>query len=208
MSTSNEHHGDWDSRYSDQEQIWSGAPNHALTVEVAPLAPGRALDVGCGEGADAVWLAGRGWQVTALDPSAVALGRARAVAQTAGVEVSWVHGVLADADLPEGGFDLVSVFYPALERDASPVERLASLVAPGGTLLVVHHADVDRDRALEHGFDPDTLMSSDDVAAGLGDAWAVSGPERRARDITGGQGAHHHDDLVVRAVRSPGPRGR
>ena len=205
MRTSHEHHGDWDSRYSDQEQIWSGAPNHGLTVEVADLPPGTALDVGCGEGADAVWLAGRGWTVTALDPSGVALGRARAAAQAAGAEVTWEHGVLAEASLPVEGFDLVSVFYPALESDADTVARLASLVAPGGVLLVVHHADVDRATALEHGIDPDTLMSPDDVAGGLGAApgqWTVAGPERRPREIAGGQGAHHHDDLVVRAVRS------
>ncbi len=194
-------HGDWDSRYSDHERVWSGEPNDALTVEVEGMRPGRALDVGCGEGADAVWLAGRGWAVTGLDPSGVALARARSAAAAAGVEVSWVHGVLADEDLPRGAFDLVSVFYPALELADAPVARLAELVAPGGTLLVVHHAAVDRERAREHGVDPDLLMGADDVAAGLGPGWRVRGPEQRPRRITGGQGAGHTDDLVVLAVR-------
>ncbi len=193
-------HGDWDSRYADRERVWSGEPNHALTVEVEGMRPGRALDVGCGEGADAVWLAGRGWSVTGLDPSGVALDRAREAARTAGVEVSWVHHSLADAALPPGVFDLVTVFYPALELAESPVARLAGLVAPGGTLLVVHHAEVDRGRAREHGFDPDLLLGTEDVARGLGSDWRVRGPERRLRRITGGQGAEHTVDLVVRAV--------
>ncbi len=75
----------WDARYSELDRVWSGEPNHALTVEAERLASGRALDVGCGEGADAVWLASRGWRVTGLDPSAVARVWARAAGAAAGV---------------------------------------------------------------------------------------------------------------------------
>ncbi len=97
----------------------------------------------------------------------------------------------------------MSVFYPALDLETRPVERLAALVAPGGTLLVVHHAEVDRQLALEHGFDPDTLLAPGDVTAeALGDGWTVTGPEQRPRSVSGGAGAHHHDDLVVRATRA------
>jgi len=194
----------WDARYAELDQVWSGNPNLALTVEVAGATPGRALEVGCGEGADAVWLAMEGWAVTALDPSGVALARARAAAEAAGADVTWLQGVLLDVELPEGGFDLVSVFYPALDLEDDPVARLAALVAPGGTLLVVHHAEVDRERALEHGFDPDLLLSPAMAAAELRelDGWSVDGPEKRPRSVTGGAGAHHHDDLVVRAVRT------
>ena len=194
----------WDARYAELDQVWSGNPNLALTVEVEGTAPARALEVGCGEGADAVWLARQGWTVTAIDPSGVALTRARSAAEASGADVAWRQGGLLDVDLPEGGFDLVSVFYPALDLQDEPVARLAALVAPGGTLLVVHHAEVDRERALEHGFDPDLLLSPAIVAdelRGVG-GWTVVGPEKRARSVTGGAGAHHHDDLVVRAVRA------
>src|ERR671912_1096728 len=81
---------EWNERYAGCNQIWSGQPNQALVTEVSPLPPGRALDVGCGEGADAVWLALRGWSVTALDVSEVALERAKKAAAAAGAEVAWV----------------------------------------------------------------------------------------------------------------------
>lgn len=195
-----QHHGrDWDAPYAESDQTWSGNPNHTLVTEVADLAPGRALDVGCGEGADAVWLADHGWQVTALEPSALALSRARRAAETAGVIVNWLEATLAEADLPQGSFDLVSVFYPALESASGPIETLASLVAPGGVLLVVHHADMDRERATVHGCDPAALMQPDDVAAGLDEDWTIEVHERRPRVVHGGAGADYHDDLVVRA---------
>lgn len=136
---------EWDRRYASTEQVWSGLPNAALVSEVAGLMPGRALDVGCGEGADAVWLARQGWTVTALDVSRVALDRAAVYAREADVRVTWVHAELLNARLGAGAFDLVSAQYPALRRTpGNDAERsLLAAVAPGGTLLVVHHADVD-----------------------------------------------------------------
>ncbi len=197
---------EWDARYGEKaEGIWSGEPNHALVVEASRLTPGRVLEVGCGEGADAVWLAGHGWEVVALDPSGVALERAREGATAAGVDVTWVHAELADVadDLPADVFDLVTAFYPTLFTDTSPLRALTRLVAPGGSLLVVHHADVDPERARAHGFDPADLLQPADVAAGVGEGWTVAVDERRERLISGGAGAHHADDLVVRVVRNP-----
>src|SRR4051794_4427953 len=123
---------DWDERYATAEQIWSGDPNGALVAEVSGLAPGTALDVGCGEGADAVWLARQGWQVTALDVSQVALERAERHARDAGVSVTWIRSGLVDAQL--GTFDLVSAQYPALKRTpTNEAERaLMGAVSPNG----------------------------------------------------------------------------
>lgn len=192
----------WDARYAENPSMWSGNPNMALVAEAAKLTPGRALDVGCGEGADAIWLAQQGWQVTAIDPAIVALERAQVAAEQAGVPISWWHGGLADADLPLASFDLVSVFYPVLALETDPVDLLTRLVAPGGVLLVVHHAEIDRVRAAEHGFDPDTLLQAGQVAGQLPDDFTVLVDERRERQVAGGAGEHHHDDAVLLARRN------
>ncbi len=194
---------EWDALYGGTERVWSGAPNGALTAEVSGLEPGRALDVGCGEGADAVWLAGRGWEVTALDVSRVALDRAAAAARAAGVDVRWLLGGLVDVPLPAGAFDLVSAQYPALRRTpGQDAERaLLAAVAPGGTLLVVHHADVDAEQAKAHGFDPADYVGLPQVAALLGEGWRIEVDETRPRSVSGGAGSHHTHDVVLRARR-------
>jgi SAM-dependent methyltransferase len=194
----------WDARYREGDRIWSGEPNHALVTEAAGLTVGRAIDVGCGEGADAVWLAREGWDVTGVDPSIVALDRARAAAVEAGVDITWHHGELTEvADrLADGSFELVLACYPTLYIDTDPLAILAALVAPGGSLLVVHHVDADGERVRSHDFDHDELLFPADVIAGLGGGWAVAVDERRPRVIRGGSGAHHADDHVVRVVRT------
>jgi SAM-dependent methyltransferase len=136
----------WNERYSGSARVWSGQPNTALVEQAAELAPGRALDLGCGEGADSVWLAGRGWKVTAVDVSDVALERAAGHAADAGVAdaVQWQRRDLV-ADFPPGEYDLVSAqfLYP---RDREPAARegilrsAARAVAPGGVLLIESHA--------------------------------------------------------------------
>ena len=200
-------HGDvdWDQRYSTADQMWSGEPNGALVAEVAVLDPGRALDVGCGEGADAIWLAQRGWDVVAIDVARVALDRAHAAAAAAGVEVAWQLTGLLDAPPARGGYDLVSAQYPALLRTPTrAVERsLVAAVAPGGHLLVVHHADVDEEMARAHGFDPELYVSPSDVASVIDGGWRVVVDERRPRHLEAGAGAGHTHDLVFHAVRSP-----
>ncbi|MFJ3517799.1 MULTISPECIES: class I SAM-dependent methyltransferase [unclassified Streptomyces] len=134
----------WDGRYGESDRIWSGEANAMLVHEVSGLAPGRALDLGCGEGGDAVWLARLGWTVTGTDISGVALGRAAEHTADAGVaeRVSFAQHDLTES-FPEGEFDLVSACflhnYGDFPRDAV-LRRAASAVAPGGTLLVVGHA--------------------------------------------------------------------
>jgi SAM-dependent methyltransferase len=134
----------WDTRYSGAGQIWSGNPNVILVREVTGLEPGRALDLGCGEGADAIWLARQGWHVTATDISRVALDRGARQAEAEGVAdlVDWRHHDLG-ASFPEGEFDLVSAHFLHSPTDM-PRERIlraaAAAVAPGGVLLIVGHA--------------------------------------------------------------------
>ena len=195
---------DWDERYSSAEQMWSGNPNSTLVALVENLEPGSVLDVGCGEGADAIWLADRGWQVTAIDVSRVAIDRGKAHAQKAGVDVEWRHCGLLEANVPPQGFTLVSAQYPALLRSEShDAERaLLSAVAPGGHLLFVHHADIDVELALSHGCNPDDYVSPADVVALLHGDWKVIFNERRPRAVAAGAGAGHVEDLVVFAQRT------
>ncbi len=195
---------EWDRRYADREQLWSGQPNGALVAEVAGITPGRVLDVGCGEGADAVWLASGGWDVTGLEVSGVALERAAGHARDAGLVVRWVHAGLAEAALPPASFDLVSAQYPALLRtpDAAAERALLAAVAPGGVLLLVHHAGMDAQQVHDSGFDPADYVWPSMVAALLNDDWEMELDEQRPRIAPdGGAGAHHTDDLVLRARR-------
>lgn len=193
---------EWDQRYAETEQIWSGRPNGALVVELSGRAPGRALDVGCGEGADAVWLAEQGWEVTALDVSSVALQRAAARAEQAGAEVHWVHAGLLEARLAPASFDLVSAQYPVLLHtpDRAAERSLLSLVAPGGLLLVVHHVP-DELRSKAHGFDPADYVAPADMVELLDADCELEVHQTRARSVTGGAGAQHPADVVVRARR-------
>jgi SAM-dependent methyltransferase len=133
----------WDTRYAESSAVWSGNANVALVQEVGDLPPGTALDLGCGEGGDAIWLAARGWTVTATDISAVALAKAAAHAAEAGVTVDFQRHDLG-VSFPAGTYDLVSAqfLYP---RGDVPREQLLlaakEAVAPGGILLIEGHQD-------------------------------------------------------------------
>ncbi|WP_371667601.1 methyltransferase domain-containing protein [Streptomyces sp. NBC_00289] len=134
----------WEGRYRDSDRIWSGRPNQLLVREVSGLEPGRALDLGCGEGADAVWLASRGWQVTGVDISQTALRRAAAHAADAGTadRVGWERHELG-VTFPDGSFDLVNAQYlqsPVHMDQDAVLRQAAHAVAEGGTLLLVMHA--------------------------------------------------------------------
>ncbi|MEJ1199490.1 MULTISPECIES: class I SAM-dependent methyltransferase [unclassified Streptomyces] len=134
----------WEARYRDTDRVWSGRPNALLVREASDLAPGTALDLGCGEGADAVWLASRGWRVTGVDISGTALDRAAGHAADAGVgdRVAWERHELGQS-FPEGSFDLVSAHYlqsPVALDQQAVLRDAARAVAHGGTLLLVLHA--------------------------------------------------------------------
>lgn len=197
---------EWDALYGSVSEFFSGAPNPSLIDEAGALPPGRALDVGCGEGADAVWLARRGWEVTGLDVSQVALDRAAARAATAGVQVSWVHAGVVEAALPPDSFDLVCAQYPALHSSAGrDSERaLVDLVAPGGRLLMVYHAGFDGKAAKARGIDPaDYVQPADMVTVLLGGDWHISIDTLRPRKAPADDAEHHFShDVILRAQRT------
>ncbi|GAA2748352.1 class I SAM-dependent methyltransferase [Kitasatospora cinereorecta] len=183
----------WDARYRRSERIWSGAPNAALVRESADLVPGSALDLGCGEGADAVWLARQGWRVTGVDISEVALGRAAEHAREAGVaeRIEWRRQDLADG-LPDGGHQLVSAHFLHSEVEL-PRERIlrgaAEAVAPGGVLLVVGHTGVPHwsaqpERAVALP-DPDEVLAALDLPAGDWETLRKEETERTGTDPEG-----------------------
>lgn len=197
----------WDARYAGSPQIWSGRPNVVLEREVSTLEPGHALDLGCGEGADAIWLAGRGWRVTAVDISAVALQRAAAYAGSAGVadRIEWQRRDLAES-FPEGAFDLVSAQFLHSWGDL-PREKIlraaAAAVGPGGTLLIEGH--------LDHGPFPHeshrdvTFPTPDDVVADLqlvSEEWELLVSAAHEREQTGPDGRPAiRTDSTVKARR-------
>jgi SAM-dependent methyltransferase len=196
---------EWDARYSERDgSIWSGRPNGRLVAEVADLTPGSAFDVGCGEGADAIWLARRGWRVTGVDISDVALGRAREAAERAGVSVEWICGDALRTPLPADAFDLVSMQYPALPKTAgdAALHTLLDTVRVGGVLLAVYHDldDEHREHMKARGVDPADYFGADDVARLIGDDFTV---ERHAIEprIDPPPDTRHIADVVLRARR-------
>jgi SAM-dependent methyltransferase len=196
---------EWDARYSEREGArWSGRPNGRLLVEVAGLSPGRALDVGCGEGADAIWLAQSGWAVTAIDISEVAVGRARAAAELAGAAVEWICGDALQQAFPPGSFDLVSMQYPALPKAAGEVavRGLLDMARPGGLLLAVYHDldDEHREHMKSRGVDPADYVDADDLDQLLGDDFTVELHAVEPR-IDPPPDNPHIADVVLRARR-------
>ena len=197
----------WDERYRSKEQLFSGNPNGVLVTEAADLAPGRALDVGCGEGGDALWLAGRGWRVTAVDISQVALDRGAAAAGAGGADlagrVTWKQADVTTAPPPAGPFDLVSFQYFPLpvQADHPALRRLLDVVAPGGTLLVGGHDLSDHATYRHQDFDPADYYTPDDIAQLLDEGWTIQVNESRLRTTAPPEGTHHVHDTVLRAQR-------
>jgi SAM-dependent methyltransferase len=195
----------WNARYRERDgAMWSGRPNRRLVAEVVALTPGRALDVGCGEGADAIWLAQRGWTVTAIDVSEVAICRAREAPNPAGASVEWIRGDVLQTPFPPRSFDLVSMQYPALPKAAgeAAVRRVLDTVRPGGLLLAVYH-DLD-DEHIEHmksrGVDPADYVGAEDLGRLLGNDFTVELHAVEPR-IDPPPGTPHIAEIVLRARR-------
>ena len=165
----------WDERYRARDLVWGAEPNRVFAAAVAGLPAGRALDLACGEGRNAIWLAEQGWRVTAVDFSQVALERARGLAAGRGVTVDIRSEDVRTWVPPRAAFDLVALLYLHLpSADLHRVHaRAAAAVAPGGTLIILGH---DR-RNLDHGHggprDADRLLVPDIVAADVGELEVV-----------------------------------
>lgn len=203
----------WEERYG-QAPVWSGKPNHALVEYAGGLPPGRALDLGCGEGADAIWLAGQGWEVTGVDVSPTALARAEDHARDRGVEVTWVRADLAEWRTAET-FDLVTAFFlhsPVDFPRAQILRRATGAVGPGGVLLVVGHADFppwSSHHHEDHHEHPTFPTIAETITeAGLHAGWTIIAAEESPREVTGpeGQTAIIHDTVVM-ARRTVGTHG-
>jgi thioredoxin reductase/2-polyprenyl-3-methyl-5-hydroxy-6-metoxy-1,4-benzoquinol methylase len=201
----------WEERYRARPAVWSGRPNPQLVAEAAELTPGRALDVGSGEGADAVWLAERGWRVTGVDISTTALERAAAHAATAGAEIAdridWWHTDLRDEAPAEGAYDLVSSQFMHLPGEARRelFARLAAAVAPGGTLLIVGHHPSDLRTTAHRMHFPDMMFTGEEVASSLdANAWDVLAAEARTRAAVDPEGRDItiHDAVLVARRRA------
>jgi len=207
----------WEQRYAGSTKVWSGRVNTVLTEVAADLPAGRALDLGCGEGGDAVWLAQRGWQVTAVDISATAVARGRAAATAAGVpddRITWVAHDLSDW-IPEPGFDLVSAFFlqsPVEFARQEILSRAAGSVAQGGHLLVVSHAAPPPWASQWHVHHAHDLSSPAEEVAALGlDAgeWEIVLAEVRGRESIGpdGKPASLEDSIVLARRAASEPNG-
>lgn len=158
----------WDERYATQALLWSAGPNRFLVDEVTDMAPGRALDLACGEGRNAIWLAGRGWEVVAADFSRIGIDKGRQRADHVGVRVDWVVADVTTWD-PSGPFDLILVFYLQLPREelAATFSHATRALAPGGTLLVVAHDRRNLTEGVGGPQDPALLTEPGDVATML-----------------------------------------
>jgi SAM-dependent methyltransferase len=209
---------DWDERYAGRELVWSAGPNQFVEAQLSGLPPGRALDLACGEGRNAIWLAGRGWSVTAVDFSMVALDKAReSLARHPhgrDLHVDWVHHDVLSYDVGPVGYDLVVMAYLQLRPDEmhAACRRAFGSLAVGGTFFLVGHDSTNLIEGTGGPQDPTVLYTAEDVLASLdGERFEVEQAERVARMVGDGPDPSHGDagettrtayDALVRLVRT------
>jgi SAM-dependent methyltransferase len=193
---------DWDERYLARPALWSDDANQFLVEELSEVPPGRALDLGCGEGRNTLWLAERGWSVLGVDFSSVAIERAKSLAEERGLAAEFMVTDAVHFQSEGSPFDLVIVFYLQLPHAdvRTMLRNAAAAVAPGGTLLVVAH-DLDN---LQHGHggppSPDVLYTVEMVTEEIG-ALEVARAERVERVVATPDGDRVAIDTLVRAAR-------
>jgi SAM-dependent methyltransferase len=192
---------EWDLRYAASELVWSAAPNQFVERELTDLPPGRALDLAAGEGRNTLWLADRGWEVTAVDFSRAGLDKARTLQsgheRGGDMRIDWVHADVLDYPARPGGFDLVLVAYLQLVEDQrrTAVRRAFDAVADGGTLLMVGHDSSNLTEGTGGPQDPTVLFTAEDVLGDLdGAPFEVLRAERVARVVHPPHGHEHEGD--------------
>lgn len=192
----------WDARYGSGGQVWSGSPNPLLVETAQELTPGVALEIGAGEGADAIWLAEQGWTVHAVDLSSVALTSAASHAEAAGVadRIEWMHRDVEAWIPPAATYDLVTVHFLHLpnERREKVFRSLGETVAPGGTLLIVGHHPSDQNAGVRRPSGEGLLFTPESVAELFDSSvWEPVACEARPRDATtqDGRPTTVHDSL-------------
>lgn len=191
----------WDRRYAARELVWSGEPNRFLVREAEALTPGRALDLACGEGRNAVWLARRGWRATGVDFSGVGIDKARQLAEAHGVDVEWIVADLLEYEPEPEAFELVIMFYlqvPPAER-APIVRSAAGAVSAGGTLLLVGHDSSNLTEGYGGPQDPTVLYTAQEIIDDLRDHRVmVQRAERVERPVQTTEGTRIALDALVR----------
>jgi SAM-dependent methyltransferase len=199
---------EWDARYEESDLVWGAEPNQFVARELAGVPAGRALDVGTGEGRNAIWLASLGWRVTAVDFSAVALDRGRRFAAARDLEIDWVHADLRTYRPEPRGYDAVVVAYIHLvpEGLADVLGAAADAVAPGGQIVVVGHDRANLSDGVGGPQDPDVLYTVDSVVDALR-GLEVLRAETVHRSVTTADGEAQAIDTLVRADRMT-PVGR
>jgi SAM-dependent methyltransferase len=197
--------GFWDERYRSAQRVWSGNPNPQLVAEAASRPAGRALDVGCGEGADAIWLASRGWEVVGADISGVALERAARHARdsdpAAAARIEWRRVDLLAQPPEPGCFDLVSAQFMQLPQPSRTqlFTALAAAVRPGGMLLVAGHHPSDLATGVPRPPMPEVFYTAGEIAGLLGSSWTINVCEARPRPATTPDGTDVtvHDSVLA-----------
>ena len=196
---------EWDRRYAGRELIWTSQANRFLIQEVDGLAPGRALDLACGEGRNAIWLAERGWKVTGVDFSKTGLEKARQLEDARGVSAEWIAADLLDYQPETRAFELVIVFYlQVADAERTPIlKTAASAVAPGGTFLLVAHDSTNIAEGHGGPQEPAVLYTAEDVSRDLeGTGLRIERAECVERPVDTAEGVRIALDALVRASRS------
>jgi SAM-dependent methyltransferase len=198
---------DWDGRYQAADLIWSSEPNRWVAAEVSALAPGRALDLAAGEGRNAIWLAGLGWSVTAVDFSAIALGKGIRAAESIGDDrvnrITWVEADLLEYESEPGTYELTMLIYlhlPAEQRHQVLRHAVESL-APGGLLLVVGHDTTNLSDGVGGPQEASVLFTPEDIVADLATSGTTVRVEKAERVLRPVQGEPRPAiDALVRAI--------